>query len=143
MIRDEFEHFLEAQEPAYRQVIAELAQGEKRSHWMWFTFPQLEGLGHSHMAQKFALHSREKARRYADHAVLGQRLRECTRLVVQVAHNDIANVFGYPDDLKFHSCMTLFALVAPEEKVFSLALEKFFHKENDAKTLAALGIHSA
>jgi uncharacterized protein (DUF1810 family) len=138
MARDEFEHFLETQNPVYQQVISELSQGKKRSHWMWFIFPQLEGLGYSSMAWKFAIHSLEQARRYTDHAVLGERLRECTRLVARVEHSDITEIFGFPDNLKFHSCMTLFALAAPEEKLFDSALAKFFHGERDAKILAAL-----
>jgi uncharacterized protein (DUF1810 family) len=142
MTRDEFEHFLEAQDPVYQQVISELAHGEKRSHWMWFIFPQIEGLGHSLMAQKFAIHSLDEARRYAAHAVLGKRLHECTRLVGQVEHGDFTKILGYPDNLKFHSCMTLFTLAAPEENLFASSLAKFFNKEPDSKTLAALGIHS-
>lgn len=137
---NEFTHFLEAQEPVLDQVTRELAAGEKRSHWMWFIFPQIAGLGHSHMAQRYALHSLEEAQRYAGHAILGERLRRCTRLVCEVKNRDLPDIFGYPDDLKFHSSMTLFALAVPEEALFSSALEKYFGGRKDAKTMQILGL---
>jgi uncharacterized protein (DUF1810 family) len=134
----EFAHFLEAQAPVYDQVMAELSRGEKRSHWMWFIFPQVRGLGRSFMAQRFALQSLDQARRYASHPVLGRRLRECTRLVLAVQDRCVSDIFGYPDDLKFHSSMTLFALAAPEEPLFHSALAKFFKGLQDLKTVEIL-----
>ncbi len=138
MADDEFEHFLTAQNPVHDQVVAELSEGEKRSHWMWFVFPQLTGLGHSPMARRFALHSLPQARRYAAHPVLGRRLRDCTRLVLQLHGRQISDIFGFPDDLKFHSSMTLFALAAPEEPLFDSALAKYFNGRRDAGTLRIL-----
>lgn len=140
MSADEFAHFLEAQEPVFDRVTRELAAGEKRSHWMWFIFPQMAGLGYSHMAQQYALHSLEEARRYAGHVILGERLRRCTRLVCGVQNRDVSDIFGYPDDLKFHSCMTLFALAVPEETLFGSTLEKYFVGRKDAKTMEILGL---
>lgn len=135
---DEFKHFLQAQEPGFDQVVAELTEGQKQTHWMWFIFPQIQGLGHSPMARKFALESLEQTRRYAQHPKLGLRLRQCTRLVTQVQGRDVPEIFGYPDDLKFHSCMTLFALAVPDDPVFKLALEKYFAGSLDVKTVELL-----
>jgi uncharacterized protein (DUF1810 family) len=135
----EFDHFLEAQRPVYDQVVEELAHGQKRSHWMWFIFPQIKGLGRSATSERFAIQSLEQARRYASHVPLGQRLRECTRLVLGVRNRTVSEIFGYPDDLKFHSSMTLFAMAAPDEPLFHIALEKYFAGEWDAKTLEILG----
>lgn len=137
---DDFRHFLEAQEPVIARVKAELASGEKRSHWMWFIFPQLAGLGRSSMAQRFALHSLDEARRYAEHPVLGERLRQCTQCVVGVQGRTVSEIFGYPDDLKFHSSMTLFAMAVPKEHLFTTALDKYFAGKKDAKTVELLGI---
>ncbi len=138
MPADEFEHFLKAQAPVYDQVVAELSAGEKRSHWMWFIFPQFAGLGHSHMAQRFALHSLEQARRYAQHRELGHRLRQCTRLVIAIQDRNVSEIFWSPDNLKFHSCMTLFHLALPEEPLFQSALEKYFDGAKDAGTVVLL-----
>lgn len=140
MSADEFAHFLAAQEPVFDAVIRELAEGEKRSHWMWFIFPQLEGLGRSPAARRFALHSLGQARRFAAHASLGERLRRCTGLVCQIKDRDVSDIFGYPDDLKFHSSMTLFALAVPEETLFAQALDKYFGGRNDAMTMQILGM---
>src|SRR5258705_13750048 len=101
--------FVDAQDPVYEQALAELRQGRKTSHWMWFVFPQIQGLGHSYMAQQFAISSLEEAKAYLQHPILGARLRECTKLVNDTNGRTIHQIFGYPDDLKFHSCMTLFA----------------------------------
>jgi len=119
----------------YDQVLCELAAGQKRTHWIWFIFPQMAGLGTSSMAQKFGISSKTEARGYLEHAVLGPRLRDCTRLMLNVPHGDIKSIMGYPDDLKFRSSMTLFAEVAPEgEAIFEEALRKFFHGERDSLT---------
>ena len=129
------ERFVEAQEPVYEQVCAELREGRKRSHWMWFIFPQLRGLGNSPTAQFFAIRSRAEATAYLWHAVLGSRLRECTALVNAVEGRGAGEIFGFPDDLKFRSSMTLFAEIAPEEPLFRQALEKYFRGEPDDRTL--------
>jgi uncharacterized protein (DUF1810 family) len=138
MTDGEFRHFVEAQEPVFDRVVEELSNGEKRSHWMWFIFPQLTGLGRSEMAERFALQSLGQARRYAADSLLGPRLRQCTRLVTQVKGRGISQIFGFPDDLKFHSSMTLFALAAPDDPVFGLALEKYFNGKKDEKTIGLL-----
>src|SRR6188474_2984892 len=103
------DRFVTAQDPVFEQVRAELRAGRKRTHWMWFVFPQMQGLGHSPMAQKYAIVSREEASAYLEHPVLGPRLRECTKLVNRVEGRTLNQIFGYPDDLKFRSSMSLFA----------------------------------
>lgn len=140
MPQDEFDHFLKAQAPVYDELVRELSRGRKETHWMWFIFPQIAGLGHSPMAQRFALRSPEEALRYAQHPELGRRLRQCTELVIEIQGRDISDIFEYPDDRKFHSCMTLFALAIPDEPVFQLALDNYFDRERDGKTVELLGI---
>ncbi len=130
--------FAAAQESVYDQVLRELAAGRKDSHWMWFIFPQLAGLGSSPLAQKFALHSAAEARDYLAHPVLGPRLRECTRLMLSHADADVDSILGHPDDLKFRSCLTLFAAAAPDEPLFRKALDRFYRGEHDPRTLALL-----
>lgn len=127
--------FLDAQTPVIEQVQAELRAGRKRSHWMWFVFPQIVGLGHSGMARKFAIASLDEARAYAAHEILGARLRECTALVIAAEGRSIGEIFGYPDDVKFHSSMTLFAHAATQEEPFKEALQKYFGGAEDAATL--------
>jgi uncharacterized protein (DUF1810 family) len=133
------ERFVQAQEPVIERVLAELRAGRKSSHWMWFVFPQLAGLGHSPMAQRFAIASRAEAKTYLAHPVLGPRLRECTRLVNAVEGHGIEEIFGHPDYLKFRSCMTLFAQASPEDRLFADALRKYFAGEYDPLTLERLG----
>jgi uncharacterized protein (DUF1810 family) len=142
MAADQFdlERFIGAQAPMIANVRAELARGRKRSHWMWFVFPQIEGLGASAMAQRYALHSLDEAKEYAAHPVLGARLRECTELVLAVRGRTVHDIFGSPDDLKFHSCMTLFARAVPEEPVFREALASCFAGRKDALTLQRLAV---
>jgi len=130
--------FVAAQEPVYARVVAELCDGRKQSHWMWFVFPQIAGLGSSPMASKFAISSRDEAKAYLEHPVLGPRLRECTRLVTAVPGRSIEEILGYPDDLKFRSSMTLFAAVAADGADFTAALDRFYGGEGDAATLARL-----
>jgi uncharacterized protein (DUF1810 family) len=130
--------FVDAQAPVYQRVVAELRHGRKASHWMWFIFPQLKGLGTSPIANKFAIASRGEAQAYLDHPVLGPRLRECTRLVTAVPDRAIADILGYPDDLKFRSSMTLFASVAADNKDFTEALNKYYGGEFDRATLQRL-----
>lgn len=132
------DRFIEAQDPVYSGVCAELRQGRKTSHWMWFVFPQIQGLGSSPMARKFAISSLEEARAYLQHPVLGPRLEECTRLVCKISEKSIDDIFNYPDDMKFHSSMTLFALAAPDRRVFEEALERHFEGERDAQTLQSV-----
>lgn len=127
-----------AQNATYQQVLRELAAGRKESHWIWFIFPQVAGLGSSLMSQKFGIISKADARRYLDHSVLGPRLRECTRLMLAVPDGNIRSIMGYPDDLQFHSSMTLFAVAAPDESIFEEALQKFFNGEHDPLTLKLL-----
>jgi uncharacterized protein (DUF1810 family) len=135
--------YVSAQQPVYASVCAELAAGCKRSHWMWFIFPQLRGLGSSPMAQHFAISSLGEARAYLAHPLLGERLRECTRLVNGVAGSTAEAIFGYPDYLKFHSCMTLFAQAAGEppataDRIFGEALARYCRGEPDPLTLKLL-----
>ena len=133
------ERFVQAQDPIFEKVCSELRNGGKESHWMWFVFPQMKGLGFSAMSQEFAIRSREEAEAYLNHPVLGPRLRECTRLVVLIPDGiGIREIFGYPDYLKFHSCMTLFAHVAPKEQIFENALQKYFDGKRDPATLHRL-----
>ncbi|WP_367159549.1 DUF1810 domain-containing protein [Kozakia baliensis] len=130
--------FLEAQNAVMTAVHRELAAGKKQTHWMWFVFPQLAGLGHSSMAQRFALHSLEEAQIYLKHPVLGGRLLDCTELVLNVNDRSAHDIFGSPDDMKFHSCMTLFRLATSEDSDFQRALEKYFQGQSDHRTLALL-----
>jgi len=132
------QRFVTAQDAVYDQVCAELRGGRKEGHWIWFIFPQMRGLGSSAMASVFGIASRGEAAAYLKHAVLGPRLRECTRLVNLVEGQSIERIFGYPDDLKFRSSMTLFASVATEKQVFEDALQKYFSGEMDSLTLEKL-----
>jgi uncharacterized protein (DUF1810 family) len=132
------ERFVDAQDPVFAQAVAELRAGAKRSHWMWFVFPQIEGLGRSAMAQRYAIASREEAEAYLRHPTLGPRLRECTRLVCLVQGRSAHQIFGAPDDIKFHSSVTLFAEVAPEDELFRRALLKYFNGQSDPLTVAKL-----
>lgn len=130
--------FVDAQDPMFERVCGELSAGRKRSHWMWFIFPQLRGLGHSAMAQQYGISSREEAQAYLAHPVLGKRLRECTRLVLGVEGRTVGEILGSPDDMKFRSSMTLFAKVAADNKLFDEALQKYFAGQPDPLTLARL-----
>lgn len=132
------QRFVDAQAPVYERVVAELRQGQKQSHWMWFVFPQITGLGSSAMAQQFAISSRAEAEAYLAHPLLGPRLRDCTRLVTAVQSRAIEAILGNPDDLKFRSSMTLFASVTPDNKVFIDALDKYYDGERDRATLQRL-----
>ena len=135
----DLQRFVDAQNPVYEQVRAELRRGQKAGHWMWFIFPQLRGLGYSHMAAKFGISSRQEAEAYLAHPILGPRLKECTRLVNLVKGSTIDEIFGHPDDLKFRSSMSLFASVAARDtQVFKDALQKYFGGELDDFTLQRL-----
>ena len=130
--------FVDAQAPVIDRVRAELAAGVKRSHWMWFVFPQLKGLGRSATAARYGIASRAEAEAYLAHPVLGARLVHCAALANAVPRKSAHDIFGAPDDLKFHSCMTLFARAAPEEPLFRHALERFFDGREDPNTVTLL-----
>lgn len=134
----ELARFLAAQAGCYAQVLDELAAGEKRSHWMWFVFPQLAGLGASPMARRYALSGLAEARAYLGHPTLGARLRECTARVLAVQGCSAHEIFGSPDDLKLRSCLTLFARASPGDRVFGETLEKYFGGEPDPLTVELL-----
>jgi uncharacterized protein (DUF1810 family) len=138
MTQHGLDRFIEAQDATYGQVRSELAAGRKLSHWMWFIFPQLRGLGSSPMAMRFALASREEALAYWQHPILGARLKECTQLVLAVEGQSAFDIFGTPDDLKFRSCLTLFAQAVPGETMFAQALSRYYAGEQDVRTLALL-----
>ncbi len=131
----DLQRFVDAQDRVYAQAADELRDGRKRSHWMWFVFPQIEGLGDSAMAQRYAISSLAEAQAYLRHPVLGERLRESTRLVSLVAGRSIKEIFGYPDYLKFRSSITLFARATDDNEVFVEALRKYFDGEPDPQTL--------
>ena len=133
------DRFVEAQRTSYDQALSELRRGRKTSHWMWFVFPQLAGLGSSPMAQRYAIGSLDEARAYLGHPVLGERLRTCTAAVNRVPGRSAHAIFGSPDDVKFRSSMTLFAAAAPDEPLFAEALATYFGAEPDPLTLAKLG----
>jgi uncharacterized protein (DUF1810 family) len=130
--------FVDAQDGVFEQARTQLQNGRKTSHWMWFIFPQIAGLGRSHTASLFAISSRAEAQAYLDHPVLGPRLTECTRLVNRLTGRSLEQIFGYPDNLKFSSSMTLFAQVAGNSPVFVEALQKYCGGEPDQLTLRLL-----
>lgn len=138
MSKANFDDFVQAQDTVYPQVVSELSQGRKRNHWMWFIFPQIAGLGHSAMAQRFALSSVAEAKRYLEHEVLGPRLLECAELLLPHSHKSALEIFGSPDNLKLHSSLTLFALAAEKGSVFEQLLQQFFDGDYDAKTMEIL-----
>jgi len=133
----DLKRFVDAQTPVYAGVISELRAGRKRSHWMWFIFPQLAGLGFSAMAQRYALTGLAEAQAYLDHGILGPRLRDCTGAVLAVPDRTITEILGRPDDLKFCSCMTLFEQAAPDD-IFTAAIDRFCSGWRDERTLGRL-----
>ena len=134
----DLQRFVDAQARVYDTVLGELHDGRKRSHWMWFVFPQLRGLGSSPTAVRFAISSIDEARAYLAHELLGPRLRECTALVATVDGRTAEEIFGWPDDMKLRSSMTLFARAADDNAAFVEVLEKFYGGEEDSATLARL-----
>ena len=132
------QRFLDAQETDYNIALRELRQGYKCSHWMWYIFPQISGLGFSRTAQYYEIKNIEEAKEYINHPVLGKRLIEISRVLLKVESDDAREVMGYPDDLKLKSCMTLFSIIAPEEDVFKKVLDKFFDGHQDEKTIDIL-----
>jgi len=127
--------FVEAQEPVYETVLRELEHGRKESHWMWFIFPQIAGLGHSPTAQRFAISSLDEARAYLAHPLLGSRLIQCTRTVNAVRDRTAHQIFGSPDDMKLRSSMTLFREAASDPVPFTTAIDRYFDGEADQRTL--------
>jgi uncharacterized protein (DUF1810 family) len=134
----DLQRFVDAQNPVYDSVIDELRAGHKRSHWIWFIFPQLKGLGRSPTAQHYGIASRDEAVAYLEHDVLGPRLRECTRLVLAIEGRSIGEAFGSPDDLKLRSSMTLFARCTDDNADFLAVLDKFYGGAQDPATLDRL-----
>ena len=131
------DRFVEAQEPVHARALDELKAGRKQSHWMWFIFPQIAGLGRSAMAQHYAIQNLAEARAYLAHPLLGARLRECTQATLNIEGKSAHDIFGSPDDLKFRSSMTLFDLASPNG-IFRSALEKYFSGDADPMTLQKL-----
>jgi uncharacterized protein (DUF1810 family) len=130
--------FVEAQEATFADALSELRAGRKQSHWMWYVFPQIAGLGRSSMAERYAIRSEEEAKAYLAHPVLGPRLVECAEAVMRVEGRTATEIMGSPDDMKLKSCATLFAYVSPERSVFRLILEKYYGGDPDNKTLVLL-----
>jgi uncharacterized protein (DUF1810 family) len=134
----DLERFVEAQEGVYETALAELRAGAKHTHWMWFIFPQIEGLGHSPTAQYYALSDIDEALAYLRHPLLGRRILECTEAVNAVKGRSALEIFGRPDDLKFHSSMTLFEAAAPTVGAFARALDHYFDGARDPRTIEIL-----
>lgn len=134
----DLKRFVDAQYPVYDRVVGELRAGRKSSHWMWFVFPQLRGLGSSPTAVRFGIGSIDEARAYLAHELLGPRLRECARLVAAIDGRSVQEIFGRPDDMKLRSSMTLFGRAADDNDDFVAVLDKFYGGEEDRATLARL-----
>ena len=132
--------FLDAQESAYQHALAELHGGQKRTHWMWYVFPEFEGLATSNTSKRFAIKSVEEANAYLAHPLLGPRLLECCEAIIKLERRSAAEIFGTPDDLKLRSCVTLFAHVSPGGSIFQKVLEKYFDGEPDERTLKLIGM---
>ena len=130
--------FIEAQEVNYADALSELRAGRKSSHWMWYVFPQLAGLGHSAMSYRYGIRSEDEARAYLAHPILGPRMSECAEAVLAIENRSARDIFGSPDDLKLKSCATLFAHVSPPGSVFERILDRYYSSERDAKTLALI-----
>jgi len=135
----DLDRFVSAQEGVFERALRELHRGRKTSHWMWYIFPQIQGLGSSSTARRFAIRNRAEAEAYLAHPVLGPRLIACCEAVLAHPHRSATDIFGHPDDLKFRSCLTLFQAVDPENPVFTRALEAFYGGEPDRLTLEILG----
>jgi uncharacterized protein (DUF1810 family) len=133
--------FLYAQEDNYEQALAEIKNGDKCSHWMWYIFPQIDGLAVSSTSKHYAIKSIEEAKAYLHHPVLGPRLLECAEAAIGIVGKTAAEIFGYPDDMKLRSSATLFACASPPGSVFERLLRKYFGNERDDKTLRLLGIN--
>ena len=140
MLLHNLNRFTKAQERVYSDVLSELKDGRKRTHWMWFIFPQIDGLGFSSTAKLYAIKSLEEARQYLVHPVLGARLLECSEIVLGVEDRSVGEIFGSPDNLKLHSSMTLFSCVAEVGSVFDAVLDEYFRGKRDSRTLELLGV---
>lgn len=136
------QRFLDAQDRDYKTALEELKHGRKQSHWIWYIFPQVAGLGHSSMAQRYAITSRAEAQAYLDHPVLGRRLEECCRALLPHQDKQIKDIMGFPDDLKLRSSMTLFARISEEPSVFQEILDAFYAGETCARTIEFLDSNS-
>ncbi|WP_222909007.1 DUF1810 domain-containing protein [Pseudomonas sp. DNDY-54] len=134
----DLQRFVEAQIPVYERALEELRAGHKQSHWMWFVFPQIAGLGHSAMAQRYAISGVDEARAYLEHPLLGPRLQACAQAMLLHRDRSARQILGSPDDLKLRSSMTLFAAIAPEQPLFQQVLDTFFEGEADSQTLSRL-----
>lgn len=134
----DLDRFVQAQTADYDRALAELRDGRKRSHWMWYVFPQIEGLGHSQISRRYSIKSAGEARAYLDHPILGPRLRECGAVVQSIAGRSALEIFGSPDDMKLRSCATLFARVSDDD-IFEQLIRKYFNGEHDKETLRLLG----
>jgi uncharacterized protein (DUF1810 family) len=135
----ELERFIDAQKNTYSDALSEIKNGKKKSHWMWFVFPQVQGLGNSEFARKYAIRDLEEATEYLNHPELRARLVEISTAMLQSGHNNATAILGKPDDMKLHSSMTLFSLVEGADPVFKQVLNKFFGGKKDEKTLRILG----
>ena len=131
----DLKRFVEAQAAVYEQALGEIRSGRKRSHWMWYIFPQFDGLGFSSTSKRYSIKSIAEAKAYLAHSVLGTRLLECAEAALQIEDRSAHDIFGTPDDAKLRSCATLFAHVSPAGSVFERLLAKFFHAQPDDKTL--------
>ncbi|GGH01485.1 DUF1810 domain-containing protein [Mucilaginibacter phyllosphaerae] len=138
MQQEDLNRFVEAQKGDYETALAEIKAGKKRSHWMWYIFPQMAGLGFSALSKKYGIRDLGEARAYLAHPLLGPRLVAVSRQLLQLPGNNATQIFGSPDDLKLRSCLTLFALASPAHEVFNLVLSKFFDGKKDPHTLAFL-----
>ncbi|MCF7531246.1 DUF1810 domain-containing protein [Pseudomonas petrae] len=134
----DLQRFVDAQASTHESALAELKSGRKQSHWMWFVFPQLAGLGHSDMARRYGISGRDEATAYLQHSVLGERLARCCEALLQWKDRSAMQIMGSPDDMKLRSSMTLFAAVAPDQAVFRDVLEAFFGGKPDSVTLSKL-----
>lgn len=134
----DLQRFIDAQQTVYETVCAELRAGHKRTHWMWYIFPQIAGLGRSDTARRFALSGIEEAQAYLAHPLLGKRLEECCRILAAIEGRTASEIFDYPDDLKLHSSLTLFAQAAPGQPLFDACLARYFNRQRDPATLELL-----
>ncbi|SQF98740.1 NTP pyrophosphohydrolaseincluding oxidative damage repair enzyme [Paucimonas lemoignei] len=132
------QRFVQAQAPVFEQVLSELHEGRKQTHWMWFVFPQITGLGRSETARFYAITGIDEARAYLAHPLLGERLEHCAKLIEPQLQWTARQIFGSPDDLKLHSSMTLFAIAAPERPIFQAVLDTFFDGSHDRLTVEKL-----
>ena len=134
------QRFVTAQEKLYETVVAELKNGDKQTHWMWFIFPQIDGLGTSTFAKLYAIKSISEAKAYFNHPLLGARLLECSKILLTIKNKSANDILGSPDYIKLQSCMTLFSLVLPLEKTFTDVLAKYYNNEKDIRTIEILGL---